>query len=230
MFGWLLGRYTFGSGVYAYNTVNAFNLYALRQAFWQPDGQPLVLFGQPFGSLSLWGVALVLASSLLIVGRYLQRRDDRALVEGAMLLALAFFTLATRMHERYVYGAFLLAMPLIGFGRAGLWSALVLSVTTYLNLAYSFAYQTVMEARTPGVDATNLWPLDLAPRGAGQRGALLLPRLPVSRRAGSAGRGPHRARRAGAAGRRRKAASARWSRACAPSCAAGSTRARGSRG
>ncbi|HZW52820.1 MAG TPA: phospholipid carrier-dependent glycosyltransferase, partial [Candidatus Elarobacter sp.] len=89
---------------------------------------------------------------------YLQRRDDRALLEGAMLCALAFFVLATRMHERYVYGAFLLAMPLVAFGRSGLWSAAVLTVTMYLNLAYSLAYQTVMEAHTAGVDATNLWP------------------------------------------------------------------------
>ncbi|MBV8368996.1 MAG: phospholipid carrier-dependent glycosyltransferase, partial [Candidatus Eremiobacteraeota bacterium] len=44
------------------------------------------------------------------------------------------------------------------FGRAGLWSSLVLTVTMYLNLAYSLAYQTVMEAHTPGVNATDLWP------------------------------------------------------------------------
>lgn len=158
VFGWLLQRYTFGSGVYPYNSVNAFNLYALRQSFWQPDGTPLSLFGVNAGSLSTWGIVLVVASTLLVAGRYLQRRDDRALLEGAMLVALAFFTLATRMHERYVYGAFLLAMPLIAFGRTGLWPAIILTVTTYLNLAYSFAYQTVMEAHTPGVDATNLWP------------------------------------------------------------------------
>ena len=156
--GWLLGRYAFGSGVYPYNTVNAFNLYALRQPFWQSDAQPLTFFGLGLGSLSLWGVVLVVASTALVVGRYLQRRDDRALIEGAMIVALAFFTLATRMHERYVYGAFLLALPLVAFGRAGLWSALVLSVTTYLNLAYSFAYQTAMETHAQ-VDATNLWPL-----------------------------------------------------------------------
>ncbi|HTJ27039.1 MAG TPA: glycosyltransferase family 39 protein [Candidatus Limnocylindria bacterium] len=159
VFGWLLGRYTFASGVYPYNSVNAFNLYALHQAFWQPDGAPLSIFGLPLGSLGLWGILLVAASTVLIAGRYLQRRDDRALLEGALLVALAFFILATRMHERYVYGAFLLAIPLIAFGRTGLWSAILLTVTTYLNLAYSFAYQTVMEAKTPGVDATDLWPL-----------------------------------------------------------------------
>jgi dolichyl-phosphate-mannose--protein O-mannosyl transferase len=159
VFGWLLGRYTFASGVYPFNSVNAFNLYALRQPFWQADGTPLSIFGIGLGSLTLWGIVLVATSTLLVAGRYLQRRDDRALLEGALLIALAFFTLATRMHERYVYGAFLLAMPLIAFGRTGMWSAVVLTATTYLNLAYSFAYQTVMEAHTPGVDATDLWPL-----------------------------------------------------------------------
>jgi Gpi18-like mannosyltransferase len=158
VFGWLFGRYAFGSNVYPYNTVNAFNLYALRQPFWQADATPLTLFGLPVGPLSGWGIGLVAAATLLIVGRYVQRKDDRALLEGAMLCALAFFVLATRMHERYVYGAFLLALPLIGFGRVGWWSSLVLTVTMYLNLAYSLAYQRVMEAKTPGVDTTNLWP------------------------------------------------------------------------
>jgi dolichyl-phosphate-mannose--protein O-mannosyl transferase len=158
VFGWLLQRYAFGSAVYKYTSVNAFNLYALRLPFWQPDAQPISLFGFPLGSYAAWGVVLVAAATLLIVARYLQRRDDRALLEGAMLCALAFFVLATRMHERYVYGAFLLAMPLVAFGRTGLWSSLVLTVTMYLNLAYSLAYQTVMEAHTAGIDATDLWP------------------------------------------------------------------------
>lgn len=156
--GWLLARYAFGSNVYQYNSVNAFNLYALLRNFWMPDTSPLTVFGVALGPLSIWGVALVAGATLLIVGRYLQRRDDRALLEGAMLCALAFFVLATRMHERYIYGAFLLAVPLIGFGRTGLISSLLLTVTMYLNLAYSLTYQTVMEGHVAGVDATNLWP------------------------------------------------------------------------
>ena len=158
VFGWLFGRYAFGSGIYPYNSANAFNLYALRQPFWQPDNAPLAIFGIPAGTLAGWGVALVLAATALD-RRALPAAARRArVVEGAMLCALAFFVLATRMHERYVYGAFLLAMPLIAFGRTGGWAAAVLTVTTYLNLAYSLAYQTVMEAKTAGVDATDLWP------------------------------------------------------------------------
>ena len=156
--GWLFSRYVHGSGVYAYTSVNAFNLYAITQPFWMPDSEPVSLFGIAAGSRALWGIVLVLAATALIVWRYLQRRDERALLEAAMLCALAFFVFATRMHERYVYGAFLFAMPLIAFGRAGVWSSVVLTITMYFNLAYSLAYQTVMESRLTGVDATNLWP------------------------------------------------------------------------
>jgi dolichyl-phosphate-mannose--protein O-mannosyl transferase len=157
--GWLLGRYEYGSSVYAYNTVNAFNLYALLRHMWQPDNTQMSLLGLPAGPLSLWGILLVVGATALIIGRYLQRRDDRALLEAALLCALAFFVLATRMHERYIYGAFLFAIPLIAFGRSGLISSIVLTITMYLNLAYSLAYQTVMEQRITGVDASNLWPL-----------------------------------------------------------------------
>ena len=158
VYGWLFQRYTFGSGVYPYTSVNAFNLYALRLPFWSPDSAAISLFGLPVGSYAVWGIGLVAAATVLIVGRYLQRRDDRAFLEAAMLCALAFFVLATRMHERYVYGAFLLAIPLVAFGRTGIWSTIVLSVTMYLNLAYSLAYQAVMEAHTQGVNASDLWP------------------------------------------------------------------------
>jgi hypothetical protein len=74
-----------------------------------------------------------------------------------MLVAFAFFTLATRMHERYIFGAFLLAFPLLAFGRRQVWVAVLLSATMLLNLVYSFAYQTVMETHPPGIDPTQLW-------------------------------------------------------------------------
>jgi dolichyl-phosphate-mannose--protein O-mannosyl transferase len=156
-FQWLIERYKIGSVVYPYNTVNAFNLYAIKQSFWIPDTDPLPLFGIPLGAMWMWGVVLVLAATALIVARYLQERSEQAFVEGAMLIAFAFFTLATRMHERYSFGAYLLAFPLLAFGRRRLWAIGILTVTQFLNLVYSFAYQTVMETHPPGVDATNIW-------------------------------------------------------------------------
>ena len=154
---WLFDRYRIGSTVYAYNTVNAFNLYAIKQTFWQSDLAALPLFGIGLGAMWMWGVVLVLAASALIVARYLQERTDQAFLEASMLLAFAFFTLATRMHERYIFGAFLLAFPLLAFGRRQIWAAGVLTFTTLLNLIYSFAYQTTMETHPAGVDPTNIW-------------------------------------------------------------------------
>jgi dolichyl-phosphate-mannose--protein O-mannosyl transferase len=154
---WLFERYSIGSNVYAYNSVNAFNLYAVKQPFWQSDSAQLVLFGFEAGPTWLWGVVLVAAATALIVTRYLQERTEEAFLGACMLTAFAFFILATRMHERYIYGAFLLAFPLLGFGRRRLWAVGVLSVTTFLNLVYSLAYLNVMQNHPAGVDATAIW-------------------------------------------------------------------------
>ena len=157
-FRWLFGRYAFASGVYPYTTINAFNLYALKNAFWQPDGEPLRVFGFAVGPTVVWGAILVVGASILIVARYLQRKDERAFLEASMLVSFAFFTLATRMHERYSFGAFLLMMPLVAFGRRYVWAAIVISITLFANLSYSLYYQTVMEQKIAGLDPTNLWP------------------------------------------------------------------------
>ena len=166
-FHWLLERYTFASSVYPYNSVNAFNLYAIKNSFWQPDSEPLTtFFGLSLGPTVVWGWVLVCAACALIVARYVQRKDDRGFLEAAMLVSFAFFIFATRMHERYSFGAFMLMMPLVAFGRVYLWSAIALSFTLFVNLAYSLHYQTVMEDKTPGVNATDLWPFISHPLSA----------------------------------------------------------------
>jgi Gpi18-like mannosyltransferase/predicted membrane-bound dolichyl-phosphate-mannose-protein mannosyltransferase len=162
-FVWLFGQYVSGSAVYPYNSINAFNLYAVKQPFWQSDMQPVVLslfgFSLSLGPAYVLGGLLVIGATLLIVARYVQRRDTAAFFEAAMLVSFAFFLFATRMHERYVFGAFLLMIPLVAFGRRYMWATILVSATLLLNIAYSLQYQAVMEAHTPGVDATNIWPL-----------------------------------------------------------------------
>ncbi|GAC1410957.1 MAG: hypothetical protein NVSMB64_20370 [Candidatus Velthaea sp.] len=165
-FSWLLQRYTFASSVYPYNSINAFNLYAIKNQFWQADDFPLSLFGVSLGPTMVWGWILVLGACALIVARYLQRKDDRAFLEAAMLVSFAFFIFATRMHERYSFGAFMLLIPLIAFGRVYLWSAIAVSFTLLVNLAYSLNYQTVMEQKTPNVNVTDLLPLVSHPLAA----------------------------------------------------------------
>jgi dolichyl-phosphate-mannose--protein O-mannosyl transferase len=157
-FAWLFGRYSYGSDVYAFNTVNAFNLWAIRGTFWQPDTNPINAFGTfSLGPQYLWGILLVLAAVALVVWRYLQDRTPRALLEGCAVATIAFFVLATRMHERYLFNGLLFTIVCLPFARRYFWSSVALTVVLYANLQYSLQYLYVMDNHVPGVNAQNLW-------------------------------------------------------------------------
>ncbi|HEY8314761.1 MAG TPA: glycosyltransferase family 39 protein [Candidatus Baltobacteraceae bacterium] len=152
-FTWLYQKYNFGKNVYPDNSVNAFNLWAIRWPFWQPDNQPVL-----FAPMSLWGIVLVVGAAILVVVRYVQIATSRALLESALLLTLAFYMLATRMHERYIFDGLAFAIVAIPFAKRYFWSALVLSFTLLVNLFYSLSYLTVVTDRVPGIDARDMWP------------------------------------------------------------------------
>jgi Gpi18-like mannosyltransferase len=152
-FAWLYGRYQTASAVYAYSSVNAFNLYAMIHRFWESDSVQLLFLPQ-----YVWAIGLFLVATALVVSRYIVSREPAAFLEAAMLLSLGYFVLLTRMHERYIYDAFILAMPLIALRRRYLWAAFLLSLTLLTNLLYSFYYLHVMNDKIPGLD-----PADLAP-------------------------------------------------------------------
>ena len=157
---WLVGRYAYASGVYAYNSVNAFNLYVIGfgNHFWSPDSLTIpniAGFGLP---LYVWGIGLFVAATLLVISRFVQRRDGTALLEAAMILSLGYFVLSTRMHERYIFNAVMLATPLIFYRRRYLYAAIILSLTLLGNLWYSLDYLDVMDNKIAGVDPTDLMP------------------------------------------------------------------------
>ncbi len=153
-FSWLYGKYSFGKNVYAYNSVNAFNLWSIIHPFWRPDSEPIFSLPQ-----YAWGVLLVAAATVLTLVRYLQARTQQALIESAALLTLAFYMLATRMHERYIYDGLVFTMASIPFAKRYFWAAVVFSATLFVNLWYSLIYLNVVTNRTPGVDAADMWPL-----------------------------------------------------------------------
>ncbi len=155
---WLLGRYTYGSNVYPFNSVNAFNLWAIRGSFWQPDTGPISAFGAfSLGPQYLWGILLVAAAAVLVLWRYVQDRSARAFLEGCAILTIAFFTLATRMHERYLFDGLLFTIVCVPFARRYLWGAIALSIVLFANLQYSLQYLYAMDNHVPGVNAQNLW-------------------------------------------------------------------------
>jgi dolichyl-phosphate-mannose--protein O-mannosyl transferase/Gpi18-like mannosyltransferase len=149
---WLLQRYQYGSSVYDYNTVNAFNLWAIKGPFWQKDSQLIWLFPQ-----YVWGVVLVVASLALVIWRYLQERSEAAFLESCTIALLGFFILATRMHERYSFDAMLFCTACIPIARRYLWGTIALSVVLFANLVYSLQYLNVVTNHVPGVDASNMW-------------------------------------------------------------------------
>ncbi len=154
---WLLGRYEFGSNVYPYNTVNAFNLWAIKGPFWQRDD---VLIGFILKAPQyFWGIGLVLAALALIVWRYLQARSASALLEACALALLAFFVLATRMHERYSFNALMFTIACVPLARRYLWGAIALSIVLYANLIYSLQYLAAASGQMPGANTLNLWGL-----------------------------------------------------------------------
>ena len=163
-FAWLYQRYAYAAGVYAYNSVNAFNLYVMAPSnhFWMADTVPLpnwTIGGYTFGfPMFAWGIALFVAAVVLVISRLVQRRESVALLEAAMILSLGYFVLSTRMHERYIYNAVMLAIPLVFYRRRYLYAAIAVSLTLFGNLVYSFAYVGEMAAPQPGGDATDLMP------------------------------------------------------------------------
>jgi dolichyl-phosphate-mannose--protein O-mannosyl transferase len=155
---WLFGRYQYGSGVYPFNTVNAFNLWAIRGPFWQPDTTPITVFGGiSLGPQYLWGLILLIAALTLVLWRYVQAKTPRALLESCAVATLAFFVLSTRMHERYSFDGLAFTIVCLPFAMRYLWGAVIMTVVLFANLQYSLQYLNVMQNHVAGADAQNLW-------------------------------------------------------------------------
>jgi predicted membrane-bound dolichyl-phosphate-mannose-protein mannosyltransferase/Gpi18-like mannosyltransferase len=108
------------AGTYPYTSLYAFNIWSIVGDFWKPDdgyvvtGAVLLLAGVAGSCVLLWW-----------------RRDVPTLLAAGALAAFAFYFLPTRAHERYLFPAFALLLPL-AVVRARLF-------TPYIALAISFA-------------------------------------------------------------------------------------------
>lgn len=94
-----------GYSVYEYNSINAYNFWALF-GFWKPDTEMHFLF-----TYQIWGIIAFLAVTLLILWLLHRNYSKQAAIYAAFLLMFGFFMVMTRMHERYLFPVFaLLAM------------------------------------------------------------------------------------------------------------------------
>jgi predicted membrane-bound dolichyl-phosphate-mannose-protein mannosyltransferase len=135
------------ASTYSYVTVNAYNLWALFPV----DGQSLAtngawIFDAPAADATTWASigpfpaaavgGLVLGLLLfVIVPLLVARRPDRlTILVGVSVLALAFFAVPTRVHERYLFPLFALAAIPFAFSWRWRIAYIVASVATFLNM------------------------------------------------------------------------------------------------
>jgi len=142
----------------AYTSVNAYNIWSVVMPFYLPDTG--IIAGL---SVHTWSALVASAFILVILARFAKLRDGRALVECALLVVFAFFLFNTRMHERYVDGAVMLAVALIGLGPRYLAYAIVFTITTSLDTLYGLRFGDFFSvqppyAAQPGVNLRDFWP------------------------------------------------------------------------
>ncbi len=146
----LLEQVAVAAGGYPFLTVNAYNPWAVvvgdlghslaNAGLWVCDyagtardcASGTAVFG-PIPAVVI-GTTLLLAvigAVLVIVAR---RPDRLTLLVGLTVLALAFYVVPTRVHERYAYPVFALAVVLAAIAWRWRVAYLVLSVTIFLNM------------------------------------------------------------------------------------------------
>ena len=149
---------------YPYVTVNAFNPWALvvgdqgyslaNSGAWICDG-PWRAATCGSGTAFFGGVPAVVVGTALMLGVMLvvslvaARRPDRlTILLSLAILAIAFYVVPTRVHERYAYPAFALAIILAAFAWRWRVAYVVFSVTVFLNM---YAVLTNPFYRNPGI-------------------------------------------------------------------------------
>lgn len=127
----LYARMTATAQSYPYGAFNAFNLHGLFGQL-TPDDATLLGLSQ-----RVWGLVLLGLVQILIAAVLFRRRDPATFWLGAATSVLAFFMLATRMHERYgivAIGILTVAHAYRPHLRPVYWT---LCVVTIINLVYA---------------------------------------------------------------------------------------------
>jgi predicted membrane-bound dolichyl-phosphate-mannose-protein mannosyltransferase len=149
----LIDKFLQATDTYKGLTINAFNLWrnpfsALGNTLqWGCDVAPptckagqgvaLTLGATPI-TWQLVGTLLFAVAALIALWQVARRDDPRGLLVGALVLAVAFFALPTRVHERYLFPA--LAIGALLVARSWRWATLyaVLSVSFFANVYWVY--------------------------------------------------------------------------------------------
>ncbi len=138
----LIGLFVSDGGQFSYLTANAYNAWALvgdhslasiiggSGGTWTADSLLIVggLQAVTLGALLLAGAGLFVAIGLLV------RADRLAIILGFTLVAVAFYVLPTRVHERYLLPAFGSGALLAAMAARWAWGYLGLGLLNTINL------------------------------------------------------------------------------------------------
>ncbi|MEO6294919.1 MAG: phospholipid carrier-dependent glycosyltransferase [Candidatus Limnocylindria bacterium] len=140
----LIGKFCEAAGIYTGLSINAFNPWRNP---WSGLGDTLHWGDDTVVGLSLGGLALtwqqVGATLFALVALFalwqVARRDDlRGVLVASLLVAIAFFVLPTRVHERYLFPALALCALLVFSARIWPWIYAGLSVTFFANIYWVY--------------------------------------------------------------------------------------------
>ena len=152
------------ASTYSYVTVNAYNLWALFPV----DGQSMAtnggwIFDAPVPDATSWASigpfpaaavgGLLLGLLLFVVMPFIvARRPDRlTILVGVSVMALAFFAVPTRVHERYLFPLFALAAIPLAFSWRWRIVYVVASVATFLNMYVVLTTHLPRQPEHPGL-------------------------------------------------------------------------------
>ena len=128
---WIIKLYTSTAAYYHETSVNAFNLMALIGGLRQGDSETFA--GVSYFAL---GMSLLVPLYGFIAWILWRGRTPTRLMFASFLAIFGFFMVAPRMHERYLYPAIVLAVPLALEAPEMLAVFVVISITGLINLAY----------------------------------------------------------------------------------------------
>ncbi|HUF05764.1 MAG TPA: phospholipid carrier-dependent glycosyltransferase [Candidatus Binatia bacterium] len=141
----LLGKFCEAAGTYTGLSINAFNIWRNP---WSGLGDTLhwgddTVIGISLGGLALtWqqvGTLLFAAVALVALWQVARRDDLRGVLVASLLLALAFFVLPTRVHERYLFPALALGALLVMSGRLWPWVYGAMSLSFFANIYWVYS-------------------------------------------------------------------------------------------
>ncbi|HUO04116.1 MAG TPA: glycosyltransferase family 39 protein [Candidatus Binataceae bacterium] len=129
---WMFDLYAASFGWFPRATANAFNLMYLLGGLWSADSATMA--GISYFALG----AILMSAAILFAGYVVWRRPEPSTLMFSVFFAyLAMFVLGTRIHERYLYFAAALIVPLLFESRASPALYAVLTATLLFNLIYA---------------------------------------------------------------------------------------------